>query len=72
MRTPEQIENERVEKLKEINQARENVNVLMVEKFNLKKRLVELEESIRQGKHLIAVKKSECDILTSEYWRARN
>lgn len=72
MRTSEIVENERIETLRKINEIRENLNTLLVEKFNLKKRLVELDESIRQGKHLIAVKKAECDILQSEYWRLRN
>lgn len=71
LRTPEVVENERVEALKKINEVRENVNVLLVEKFNIKKRLVELDESIRQGKHLIAVKKTEGEILTAEFWKSK-
>jgi hypothetical protein len=66
-----EIENKRVEKLKEINETREKINLLYEEKYQLEKRLVEISEGIRQGKHLLAVKKTDAEILQSEYWKAR-
>ena len=70
--TAEEIENKRVEKLKEMNATRENLNTLYLEKHRLEKELVELSENIRLGKHVLTVKKTEIDILTSEFWSAKN
>lgn len=67
----EEIENARVTKLKEINATRENLNTIYLEKYRLEKELVMIAEAIREAKHVLAVKKTEADILQSEYWRSR-
>lgn len=69
--TPEEIENKRVEKLKEINITRDNLNTLYLEKYRLEKDLVNISEGIRLAKHVMAVKKTEAEILQSDFWRAR-
>lgn len=70
--TTDEIENKRVEKLKEIQVTRENLNILYVEKYRMEKELVTISEGIRLAKHVLAVKKTEAEILQSEYWAARN
>lgn len=70
--TTDEIENSRVEKLKEINTTRDQLNVLYIEKHELEKRLVELSEAIRKGKHVLQIRKTEAEILQSEFWRVRN
>lgn len=71
MANSEDIENLRVAKLKEINATREHLNIIYLRKYELEKELVTLAESIREGKHILAMKKTECEILTAEYWRSR-
>lgn len=66
------IENKRVATLKEINGTRENLNTLYLEKYRLEKELVTIAEGIRLAKHVLAVKKTEVEILTAEYWKAKN
>lgn len=69
---PDEIENNRVEKLKEINVTRENLNTLYLEKYRLEKELVTVSEGIRLARHVLAVKKTEVEILTAEYWKNKN
>ena len=69
--TSEEIESKRVEKLKEINSERERLNLLYEEKYVMERKLVELSEGIRKARHMLAVKKTEAEILQSEFFRAR-
>ena len=69
--TSEEIETKRVEVLKSINDLREKLNLLQEERFIKEREIMSLAESIRQAKHLLAVKRTEAEILQSEYWRAR-
>ena len=69
---PDEIENNRVEKLKEINVTRENLNTLYLEKYRLEKELVTVSEGIRLARHVLAVKKTEADILQSQFWANKN
>lgn len=71
-RTTDIIENERVSKLKEIIAAKENLNTVCIEKRNLEKQLEDLTEAIRQARHVIGVKRTEVEILESEFWRTKN
>ena len=69
--TSEEIDNLKVEKMKELNVERERLNLLYERKHEIEKESVELSEGIRKAKYLLAIKKTEIDILTSEYWKAR-
>ena len=69
--TSTEIENLRVEKLKEINATREQLNLVCEERHKKMKELEILTEAIRQAKHNLAVKKTEAEILQSEYWRSK-
>lgn len=72
IRSPEVIENERVEKLKEINRLREQLDLISEEKHKKKRELEDLTEASRKAKHLIATAHTDAEILQSEYWRVKN
>ena len=67
-----EIENLRVEKLKEINAMRENLNTAQIRKHELERELCEIGEAIRFAKHVLSVKKTEVDVLTSQYWQSKS
>ena len=69
--TPEETENLRIEKLKEIIEVRNQINTIEVEKNRLEKELVLLKENVRQAKHNLNVKLIEERILHSEFWKAK-
>jgi predicted nuclease with TOPRIM domain len=72
MRSPEAVESERVEKLKAINKLRESLNVIQSERYELKKKLVELDENVRMAKHGLSVLRTEVELLTSEFWNSKH
>ncbi len=71
MNSPEEIENQRVETLKKINEVRERINTVAKEKNRLERELVVVSESLREAKHTLAVLRTNADILQSEFWTAR-
>lgn len=71
MNSPEEIENLRIEKLKKINEVREQINVVAKEKNRLEKELVVVSEALRQAKHNLAVLRTDAEILEAEFWAAR-
>ena len=71
MQSPEELENLRVIKLKEINELDDKINLFSAEIHNLELRLAEIKETRRQARHLKAKKKIEVEILTVDFWKAR-
>ena len=67
-----EIDNKKVELQKKIIADKNALNTVILEKVKLERQLVDLSESIRQGRFLISQMKAEVDILTSEFWKARN
>ena len=72
MRPTDLIENERVEKLKAINEKNEQVNILSKKIYELETALRELKESKRMGKHTLSVLRTEAEILMSEFFSSKN
>ena len=71
MRTPEVIENERVEVLKQINTKREQLNVVSMRIHELERELLELKENKRKGRFDLSVLGNKEEILRSEFWNSR-
>ena len=69
--TSEECETLRIEKLKELNADRERINLALEKRFQLQKELLEINETIRMGKHLLAIKKTEIEVLTAQYWKSK-
>ncbi len=69
--SPEQIENIRIEKLKKINEVREQINTVAKEKNRLERELVVVSEALREARHTKAVLTTEAEILESEFWAAK-
>lgn len=71
MRTPDQIEEQRINVLKKINEKREQLNAVSIQIHELEKQLMELKEIKRQGRYTLSVLMTENEMLTSEYWRSK-
>jgi len=78
-KTPEDIENERVEKLKEKAKADDALQVILGEIHETDKQITDLEikkaelrEVARKGRHNIRRLDTEIEVLKSEYFKARN
>lgn len=56
---------------REIIRRKEELDMVQVKKHNLEKDLLDLGESIRKEKFLLAKKRLEKEILTRDYWRAK-
>ena len=71
MRNPVMIESERVEKLKLLNEKRDQLNTVSIRIHELERELLELKEAKRKGRYELSILATEVKILESEYWRAR-
>lgn len=71
-RTPEEIENERVEKLKERDSLKESMRVVHLEKLDLEKQVAELHKKMVEGRYALSRLNTEIEILTSQFWALRN
>jgi|WetSurMetagenome_2_1015567.scaffolds.fasta_scaffold37234_3 hypothetical protein len=69
--SPEDIENLRVEKLKERDALRDSLHVVQLEKLDLEKTLVEYRKKISEGRHAISRLNCEIEILEMRFWQAR-
>lgn len=60
------------DKSKEIMKASDNLDLAIQEQFRLKKALLEVSETVRKGRFLLARLKEERQSLEREFWRAKN
>jgi hypothetical protein len=68
---PEEIESQRVEKLKLLNEKRAQLNTVSIRIHELERELLELKEAKRKGRYELSILATETKILESEYWRSR-
>ena len=78
-KTPEEIENLRIETIKELDKVDENLNKIILEDIEVNQKIAELKlqhernrTAIVQGRHLKQALNRKIEILKSAYWRARN
>ena len=65
------IEENRVAKLKEINAKRDQINTVSIRIHELERELLELKESRRVAKHILALLITDEKILQSEFWQSK-
>lgn len=65
-------EQELAEIQNKIVEAEDNLNTVQLEKYRIKKELVELTESERKAKYVLSKLKVQEKIKTREFWKERN
>ena len=68
----DEIASELVEKDNEIIKAGDELDTVLAELYTHKKRVVELTEDARKGKHNLSRMRTEKDILERQYWKSRS
>jgi hypothetical protein len=69
--TSTEIETKRVEKLKEINSKRDQINTVSERIHELERELLELKEAKRKGRYELSILANDEEILRSEYWSSK-
>lgn len=77
-KTPEEIENIRIEKDKELQSAQNDLQEVYLKKLDLDKQIILLEQQkkeyqilISKARHIVSTLKGEIAYLTTMFWRAR-